>query len=133
MINITNNIKRAIYKDISWTHSDFYYLIEILENNNFDIDFSAEDDEKLATVTSDNIIIAYIWKKSPLVFLREDYLRSVEILLEKDLSYIEIIAIDDLNADKLSLDLDNNLLDRITCFFDPSGFSANDFWFCNLI
>jgi hypothetical protein len=131
MKNITENLKRAIFKDVSWANSDFYYFIEILEKNKFEVGFSVEDDERWAIVTVDGLQIAYVWKKSPLMFIRKDHLVSVQIILEKEFDYIEVISIDDLNEDVFSIDLDKELMDRIDYLFNHNSFSANDFWFYN--
>lgn len=131
-MNITETIKKAISTEILWSNSEFYGFIECLEKGNLKIDFSKEDDEMWAQVTFKNAIIAYVWKKSPLVFIRTDHFKSMGILVEKEFSYIQIIVIDDLNANILSLDPDKSLTDRIRFVFDSKLFSANDFWFYNL-
>lgn len=131
MKNITKNIKKAISTEVLWSIDDFYSLIEALERNNLEIDFTEEDEDRWAQVVLGDIIIAYVWKKYPLMFVKAENAKALTVLTEGEFNYLQIIVVEDLTANVLCLDIDKELMDRIGYFFDHKSFSANDFWFYN--
>lgn len=131
MKNITEIIKNAINTNVVWQNNEFYSFIDWLANSKLQVSFDEADNDLWAVVLADSISIAYIWKKSPLMFLRTDYIAHINGHVESGFNYIQIIVVDDLFAPVFCVNLDQQLTDRIRFNFNPKSFSAEDFWFYN--
>jgi hypothetical protein len=129
MRNITENIKRAISTEALWSVSDFFYFIGCVKGKNLKISFSLGDEE-WAQVLFGDILVGYVWKKSPLIFIATDFIKSIKDIID-ELNYIVIIETESLDAIIFSLDVDEELINRISFLFNPKCFSATDFWFYN--
>lgn len=127
MKNITVQIKEAIAVNALWRISDFFYFIEILNGAGFKISYW-KDEENWATLLHNGEVITYIWQKYPLIFVREDCVEDLKMFI-KELNYIIVIESKDLVSNDFTLDMDEDLINRISCAVNTKSFSANDFWF----
>lgn len=131
MINITSIIKKAISSEVAWSIGPFFDFIKSLEKTGLKVVFSSEDDDLWAAVVADDALIARVWRKYPLMFVRVDHVKSIQTIIEEAFNYAHIIALDDLSENILCVDVDNEMTDRIHFSFDQKAFSADDFWFAN--
>lgn len=127
MRNITKQIKEAIVVDALWSISDFFYCIEKLGNNGFEISYW-KDDENWAGISCKGAGIGYIWQNYPLIFIREDYVSKI-LLFTNELPYIVLIISKDLTIAEFTIDMDEDMLNRIGYIRNTESFSAADFWF----
>ena len=127
--NITKEFKDAIAVNEPWSFSDFYYFIEILEKNSFGVSHW-KGEEDWAQISDGNDLIAYIWVKYPLIFVKSDHFDEISFFTN-ELRYIILVESHDLNSIEFTIDMDQGLLDRISFLIGKNNFSANDMWFHN--
>jgi hypothetical protein len=127
MRNITKKIKEAIAINALWSVSDFFYFLEMLKDGGFEISLW-KDEEDWAAVSFDGIPTGYIWQKYPFVYVKADYAREMKKFIN-DLKYIVFVETKDLTAEEFTIDMDDDLTNRISYAVNTKGFSANDFWF----
>ena len=127
MKNITKQIREAISVDTLWSISDFFNFIEMLNNKGFKTSHWIGE-ENWATLLLDSVLIGYIWQKYPLIFIKEDHVDEL-MIFTKEFKYIVLIKSNDLESEEFSMNLDEELVNRINYGIDPKNFSATDFWF----
>jgi hypothetical protein len=127
MVNITQDIKNAIYQDILWSISLFFDFVEVSKNNKVEVSYW-ENEENWATLIIGQNPIGYLWKKYPLLFLRKDKADIFSTAIGKSYSYLSLILVDDLNEEIFELDYDS-LKEYVEYGVNYSKFSATDFWF----
>jgi hypothetical protein len=127
MKNITTQIKEAISVNALWSISDFFYFLEILNDNGFETSYW-KGEENWAGLIHNDVLIGYIWHKYPLIFIKEDRADEIELFI-KELEYIIVIKSKDLVSEEFSIDVDEDLFNRINYFRNTKNFSANDLWF----
>lgn len=128
MKDITNLIKNSIsdHKDILWRIQEFYFVIELLKKDQYEISFW-EDEENWASVLYENKVIAYIWKKYPLIFINSKWLNFFSECLNA-FQYITFIDTENLHMKEFTI-TQNDLNDIIDEGLNKRCFSAEDFWF----
>jgi len=127
--DITNIILDAISKNVLWSISEFYTVIDKLKTNGYQISFW-EGEENVACILSGDKTIGYLWKKYPLFFIVFMHSNVVRDLL-KDNSYVVFVDVDSLESIELKLDYPH-LKDYVDFFEDYDRFAAMDFWFNNV-
>ncbi len=127
MRNITKQIKEAIAVNALWNGSDFFYCLEKLGNNGVGISYW-KDDEYWAGISYKGEGIGYIWQKYPLIFIREDYANEILPFIN-ELSYIVLIISKDMATAEFTMDVDEDMFNRIGYIRNTDSFSATDFWF----
>jgi hypothetical protein len=87
-----------------------------------------KDEENWATFSLNGVLIGYIWHKYPLIFIKEDNANEIKTF-PKELKYITIIKAKDLTSQEFSINMDDDLMERISYLSNTKSFSAEDFWF----
>jgi len=127
-MNITSIIEKAITIGINWKHFHFHNIVDILSNNycvNIEI-----DQEKIAIVAIENIIIGYLYLNHPLFFIENKYYSEIKSLLNQ-FNYLQYINVNNLFEESLSVDAET--YNRYFNFMENlDNFSAEDFYFSNI-
>lgn len=126
MKDITRTIKECAVKDVLWSVNDFPYALQLLVKDGLTISYW-ENEECWATVSLDNQIIGYVWKKYPLIMTPVNFQQRISKILT-ELNYINYIAVNSLVEKELTLEYDE-VNDIVDFFEEYKAFSSNDFWF----
>ncbi len=118
--------------DVLWSIYEFFYCLERLSKEGYEISYCDDDDEKVAIIALSDKIIGYIWRRYPMIFTLTSQLDDIRIALKNQL-YIEYITTTDLNNEDFVLDEDPEINDVISYIICKSGFSASDFWFYHVV
>src|ERR1041384_3583546 len=102
MRNLTEIFRKAISRNVDWTFSTFYRVIEILEKNGVGLSFW-EGEENWATIHLNSKTVGYVWKKYPIVILEKTPAFLIKEQL-KDIDTINYIEVELLTKDLFKID-----------------------------
>jgi hypothetical protein len=125
MIDITPKIKAAISTNVLWSISLFFECIEQLQNT-FTVSHW-QDEENWAGISSGEETVGYLWRKYPLLFIKEEYSTDIKALLSQ-YSYIEVIEVNSLTEPIFKAN-HVTFKDILEPGVNYDAFSAEDLWF----
>jgi hypothetical protein len=129
MKDITWDLKEAISKDVLWSISQFFIVIEELQKSKYEVSFWKEE-ENWASLNLNNEAIGFLWRTYPVMLIVNTYASDIRILLQEfnSIIYIEVSG---LTNKELKLNY-NSLKDRLEFGINYDSFSAEDLWFGNV-
>ncbi|MEO6286521.1 MAG: hypothetical protein ABIN80_26665 [Dyadobacter sp.] len=126
MKDITKYIRESASQSIIWSFGVLFDVIEHMRIIGYDISFW-EEEENWVVLYRENEIVAYLWRKYPLIFINYRYSIVIQEAL-REYNFITIIEVDDFTDKNLKMDYDGvkEVLDyrSISDFF-----SVEDLWF----
>jgi hypothetical protein len=125
-MNISKAIEGVRAISETWSAGLFFSCMDSIGRSGFAISFW-EGEENWASISSNNLVVGYMWRKSPLVLIDSAYSERIKSCL-KEYQFISFIAVKSLYEMELSVDPDV-LKDEIDVYFDKQAFSAEEFWF----
>jgi len=125
-MNISNAIVSARAISDTWSVGLFFSCMDSIGRSGFAISFW-EGEENWAGILSNDLVVGYMWRKSPLVLIDSAYSERIKSCL-KEYQFISFIAVKSLHEAELSMD-PHLLKDEIDVYFDKQAFSAEEFWF----
>jgi hypothetical protein len=126
MKDITKYIKKSASQDIIWSLSILFDVIEHLRITGYDISFW-EEEENWVVLHKGNEIVAYLWRKYPLIFMTSQYSIVIQEAL-CEYSFITLIEVEDFTSKNLKMHYDEvkDVLDYRSIL---GFFSVEDLWF----
>ena len=123
--NISDVLEGIDKKDVLWSVSDFFGAKGFLSERQFYLSHW-EGEENWAQISTDDKVLGYLWKRYPLLFVKESEVHRLKELRAK-FPYIEIVSVHDLYDSELifSSELALRLFDERFEF----PVSVEDIWF----
>jgi hypothetical protein len=137
MKELMNNLIETKSKYSNWSIEKLNNILENIKNEkDISVDYDFGTGEEWASIIKDNDRIGMIGVKLPVAFLKNEFTFLKKYIDKNDLI---IIAIDDFDADKWSIDL-NKFRDEFEFInwhasaeaVNPNCLSINDFWFATI-
>jgi hypothetical protein len=126
MKNLTDIFKQIIARNINWSTSLFYLVLETLKGSNIDLSFW-EGEENWASILINNKVVGYIWRKYPLVVIEKKISSEIKDIL-KDIEGIYFIEVDSLNEDLFKIE-DEETKVHFENFNNFNSFTMEELWF----
>lgn len=125
MIDITKQLEAAISQNVLWSISLFFECIEQLQHT-FTVSHW-QGEENWAGISSENETVGYLWKKYPLLFIKDAYSAEMKIVLAQ-YNYIEVITSNNL-TEPIFKAAYPNFKELLEPGVNYDAFSAEDLWF----
>lgn len=127
MNDIAGAVRIAMTQNVLWSINEFYSVIEKMKYGGYSVSFW-ENEDNWASIIRENEVIGYVWKKYPLSFVVNKYLKDVQDLLG-EYGFVVFIEVKSL-VDKM-FKISSDSLENV---FQGEGlnrecFSAEDLWF----
>ncbi len=126
MRDLTPIFKLAISQNILWKISEFYAVINLIKQKEFEISHWDTEDNWAAVVRLGKPV-GYVWQKYPLLFVESKYVNSMQSIFSAT-PHLSVIQINDLAEVAFQLDY-KNLSDYLDYGVNYEAFSATDLWF----
>ncbi|WP_437922400.1 hypothetical protein [Sphingobacterium sp. LRF_L2] len=125
-INITDDLKTALKIGEEWSYLLFFECMEMFKESELSVSYWKGEDDWM-TLLNGNRIIAYIWRRCPLMFVDGKAIFAIKKIIDDKYRLVSI-STSDLELDVFKIDEDFHLID-FDSGFDKMGFSAEDFWY----
>jgi len=128
MKDITEYLLAAVNKDVLWSVSCFYEIVEQFTENNYTVSYW-EGEENWAVIISEGIIVGYLWYKYPMLFVLKTYKDGISLFLNQ-YEYLTIVETEDFIKAEFRLDY-IALQERLEYGANYNSFSVVDLWYFN--
>ena len=126
VLNITSNLRQVLDMGQEWSYLSFFECIESFKNGKLAVSYWHNEDSWM-TLLNENNVVAYVWRKYPLIIVNEDYLLVVRSIIADKFRVISIPT-PGMEKDVFQLDEDFDSI-RFEFGFEKGKFSADDFWY----
>lgn len=124
--NITDDLRYVMDIGEEWSYLLFFECVEMFEKSELSVSYWKDEDNWI-TLLNENRIIAYVWKRYPLMFVDDKSILVVKNIIADKYKLVSISS-PDLEEDIFKIDEDFHLIDFDTGF-NKESFSAEDFWY----
>ena len=124
--NISSIFREAKETNILWKISEFYYVLDSLNNENIHVDFW-DKEENWAVIRFEDQTVGYVFFSYPIIICEKKYFSKICDKLIK-YNYIKFITVQSLSSKELMIDNDLSI-ETLNINMGNRVFSAEELWF----